>query len=249
MDTRDITPWLRGIQIELMEDGFRGFELRFSAWHSFTGESRFDIYESFDIDSEPYQSIAIRRGRLMPDAEKLIAIDSSRPPYLVAYGREWGWFARRKRPKETIVLVPNSTTVDDDVQTAIADYVHKNPGRPVGQIRVWRGVNTIGQACVRMLRAAGMNCSFRIPDHPLTPYVIDPTLSYWTAVERLTDPWNPVRYYQRWTNTWVIQDATQPLMGDGPTLNIPADEIKQLQSIPRVRAMPARVLMRFPPWR
>ena len=249
MDTRDVTPWLRGIKIELLEDGFRAFELRFSAWHSFNSDNYWDIYESFDKDTNPYESITIRRGRLLVDHERLITVNPVRPPYLVANGREAGWFARRRRPRETIVLVPNSTTVDDDVQTALADYSHKNPGRPVGQVRVWRGVDTIGQACIRLIRAAGLNCSYRLPDHPLTPYVIDPTISYWSAVNRLSDPWAPVRYYQRWSNTWVIQDAAEPLMGDGPPLGIPEDEMKHLQAIPRTRPYPARILVRFPPWR
>lgn len=249
MNGADVTGWLRGIKIELLEDGFRAFELRFSAWHSFGTGDYFDIYESFDQATAPYQSITIRKGKLLVDAQRLITVDSVRPPYLVANGRESGWFARRKRPTETIVLVPNSTTVDDDVTTALADYAHKNPGRPTGQIRVWRGVNTIGRAVEQLIRASGMNCSYRLPDHPLTPYVIDPTISYWSAANALSEPWAPVRYYQRWTNTWVMQDASDPLMGDGPPLNIPGDEMKQLQAIPRTRPYPARILMRFPPWR
>lgn len=249
MDTRPVTDWIRGVKIELLEDGFRAFELRFSAWHSFDDSNSWDIYESFDPAGDPYESITIRNGRLLVDKQRLVTVDASKPPYLVANGREAGWFARRRRPRETIVLVPNSGTVDDDVKTALADYAHKNPGRPVGQIRVWRGVNTIGQACVRLMRAAGLNCSYRLPDHPLVPFVIDPSISYWSAVERLSDPWSPVRYYQRWTNTWVIQDSTEPLMGQGPALGIPADEIKHFQAIPRTRPYPARILMRFPPWR
>jgi hypothetical protein len=248
MDGRDITSKLRGVQINLLEDGFRSFELRFSGWHNFGADNTFDVYETYD-PAEPYQFCTIRRGRLTPDAERLVTVDPKVPPYLVANGREAVWFARRKRPRETIVLVPTGPSVDDQVATALADYAHKNPGRPVGQTRVWRNTDTIGQAVRRIMNAAGVNCSFRIPDHPLTPYVLDPTISYWTAMERLTDPWAPARYYQRWTNTWVIQDATQPRMGDGPPLNIPADEVRTLQAIPRVRPLPARVLLRFPPWR
>ena len=164
MDGHDLTGWLRGIQIELLEDGFRAFELRFSAMHSFDSTNSWDIYESFDQVADPYQSVTIRNGKLLKDAERLITVDKVRPPYLVANGRESGWFARRKRPTETIVLVPNSTTVNDDVTTALADYAHKNPGRPIGQIRVWRGVNTIGRAVEQLIRASGMNCSYRLPD-------------------------------------------------------------------------------------
>ena len=248
MDYRDITSKIRSVQIELLEDGFRSFELRFSGWHNFDNSNTFDIYETYD-GTDPYQYNVIRKGRLIPDAERFIAVDPAAPPYLVANGREGVWFARRKRPRDTIVLLPRTDDVQTAIDTALADYQHKNPGRPTGTIRVWRNVNTIGRAVVRLMRAAGVNCSFRIPDHPLTPYVLDPTISYWTAMERLTNPWNPVRYYQRWTNRLVIQDATQPLMGDGPSLNVPADEIKKLQAIPRTRSMPSRILLRIPPWR
>lgn len=248
MDKRDITSKVRGVKVELLEDGFRAFELRFSGWHDFTNANTFDIYETYD-SADVYQWNTIRKGKLIPDAERLITVDPKVPPYLVANGREGVWFARRKRPRDTVVLVPRTSDVQTAVDTAIADYVHKNPGRPVGRVRVWRGCDTIGDAVKRLMRAAGVRCSFRIPDHPLTPYVLDPTISYWTAMERLTDPWNPVRYYQRWTNTWVVQDSTQPLMGDGPPLNVPADEVRKLQAIPRVRPMPARILLRIPPWR
>jgi hypothetical protein len=248
MDTRDISSKVRSVRLELLEDGFRAFELKFSGWHNFTTDNTFDIYETYD-HTDPYQWVTIRRGRLSPDSSRLVTVDPSKPPYLVATGRESVWFARRKRPRETIVLVPQSDDVQKAVETAIADYAHKNPGRPVGQTRVWSRVNTVGRACERLMNAAGVNCSFRLPDHPLTPYVLDPTISYWTAMERLTDPWAPTRYYQRWTNTWVIQDASQPLMGDGPPLNIPASDVRQVQAIPRVRPMPSRILLRFPPWR
>lgn len=248
MDNRDITPYLRRVKIELLEDGFRAFELRFTGWHNFTTDNTFDIYETYD-GAEPYQFCTIRQGRLSPDSSRMISVDPNAPPYIVANGRESVWFARRKRPRDTVVLVPNTQDVQTAVDTALADYRHKNPGRPVGTVRVWRGVNTLERAVQKLMRAAGMNVSYRIPDHPMVPYVLDPTISYWTAVERLTNPWAPVRYYQRWTNTWVIQDATMPLMGDGPPLNIPASDVRNVKAIPRVRSMPSRILLRMAPWR
>jgi hypothetical protein len=249
MDTRNVTPWVRHCSVKLLEDGFRQFELRFSAWHHFSAVSQFDIYESFDAGSDGYESILIRRGMMSPDFEPLVDVDAGRAPFLVMQGFEYAWFARRKRPRETIVLAPATDRLQEQVSTAIADYMKKYPGRPVGQVRVWRGVRTIGDAVTRLLQAAGLRCSYRLPDHEICPHVVDPTVSYWTEMERLTDPWAPVRYYNRWTNTVVIQDATQPIMGDGPPLNIPAGEIRKLQAIPRVRPTPRRVLLRIPPWR
>jgi hypothetical protein len=249
MDNRDVTGWVREANIELMEDGFRSFELTFSAWHHFDSTSTFDIFETLNPGTDAYESILIRKGQMPPDYDPVVMVDKAAPPYLKLSGKEQVWFARRKRPRETIVLVPRSADVQRSVEIALADYAHKHPGRPVGQTRVWPNVNTIGQAVVRLMRAAGVNCSYRLPDHPLTPYVLDPTISYWTAANKLADPWAPVRYYQRWTNTWVFQDATQPLMGDGPPLNIPDDEMEKIIAVPRLRAMPSRILMRFPPWR
>lgn len=249
MDGRDVTKWVRGMKVSLVENGFRAFELRFSAWHSFDKTSTFDIYESLNPATSGYQTILVRRGMMAPDLEPLVTVERDIPPYIIVTGYELAWFAQRKRPHETIVLAPSTANVQDQIQVALEDYAKQHPGRSIGQIRVWRGLRTIGDAVRALLRAAGMNVSYRLPDHPLVPYVMDPSLSYWSEAVRLTDPWAPVRYYQRWTNTLVIQDATQPIMGDGPPLNIPASEMRQLQAVPRVRATPRRVIVRIPPWR
>ena len=105
MDTRDITSKLRGVKVELLEDGFRGFELRFSGWHNFTSDNTFDIYETYD-STDPYQWNTIRKGQLSPDSSRLVTVMPPQPPYVIATGRETAWFARRKRPRTTIVLVP-----------------------------------------------------------------------------------------------------------------------------------------------
>jgi hypothetical protein len=98
------------------------------------------------------------------------------------------------------------------------------------------------------MSAARVRVQVRIPDYEMLPYVIDPTFSYWKAVEMLTDPFAPVRYYIRSTNTLVIADPTQTWMGSGSVLNLPEDAVRVLDVQPQRLRRIRRVLMRKTRW-
>ena len=243
MDTRDVTPWVRACKVEIADSSHRSFELRFSAWSAFDASNQWDIYGTYD-PAEPRQEALILRGIIPPDRQRIVRIGKGNVPYLIALGYDWVWMAKRKAPSETIVIVPGFSNVEDDVFQAI-----KNHNRPVGEYRVWRGVKTLHQAVQKLARAAGVRVSMQIPNYNFAPWVVPPELSYWKAIEKLTEPYAPVRYFNRWTNNLVIQDPSVPIMGGGNKLLIGDGAIKNMDVQPIGFTTARRVLLRVPPWR
>jgi len=243
MDTRDVTLWVRSVSWEQMDAVNRKFVIEFSSWHSFDGSNRWDIFESSD-DSNPRAEVVIRNGVVPPERTRFLSVDPARPPRISAVGYEYIWLAKRKAPTETVVLVPASRNVQEDVSLALSNY----RGDFVGTYRVWMGVRTLHDAVQRLAAAARIRVSTRIPDYPFAPFVINPRLSYWDAIKQLTDPFEPVRYYNRTTNTLVIADPTQPIMGAGSDLQIPAGVVKSLDVRPQMLRRIRRVVMRIPSW-
>lgn len=238
MDRRDVTPWITSCKVEIADSAHRSFELRFSAWHSFDSTNRWDIYGTFD-SSEPRQEALILQGIIPPDRQRIVRVGKGQVPYLVAQGYDWVWMAKRKAATETIIMVPGYTNVENDVRGAIDAY-----SGTVGEYRVWRGVATLHTAITRLGKAAGIRTSVRIPDYSFSPWVVPPELSYWKAIEKLTDPYAPVRYFARWTNTLVIQDPAMPIMGAGNKLTIGAEGIAAMDVQPLGRISTRRVLLK-----
>jgi hypothetical protein len=96
---------------------------------------------------------------------------------------------------------------------------------------------------------SGLRVSIRIPDYDMVPYVVPLKNSYWKEIMRLTDPFAPHRYYVRSTNTLVIADKQDAIMGAGSKLVIPGDVIDSLVARPTKRRRLRRVVATVPPWR
>lgn len=241
MDTRDVTPWVRSVSWEQMDAINRRFTIEFTAWHSFDETNRWDIFETAN-EADPRAEVVIRNGIVPPDRQRFISVSKDSPPSITAVGYEYIWLAKRRAPNETVILVPSTNNVEADVSKALSNY----RGEWVGTYRVWSGVTRLSTAVKRLAAAARIRTSFRIPDYDFEPYVLDPSMSYFDAIVALTDPFQPVRYYVRTTNTIVIADPAAQIMEVGSTLNIPAKVIQSFQVRPQLLRRIRRVHMRTP---
>lgn len=245
MDKRDVTKWITGVEVEQKNSIHRQFRLTFAGWHSFDETNRWDIFESYDPVGNPRAEILIRNGVIPADRQRVVAVKPGSVPTITALGYEYIWLAKRRAPAETVILVPSTRNVEQDVGLAIANY----KGGEIGAYRVWSGVRDLHTAIKRLMSAARIRVQVRIPNYELSAYVVDPSFSYWKAVEKLTDPFAPVRYYIRSTNTIVIADPTQTFMGSGTTLNLPEEAVKVLDVQPQRLRRIRRILMRKTQWR
>ena len=243
MDKRDVTPWITSVEIDQVDSIHRKFKLVFAGWHSFDESNRWDIFESYD-PANPRAEVTIRNVVIPVDRQRLVRVAAGAVPTITAEGYEYIWLAKRRAPSETIIMIPSTRNIEQDVGLAIAN--HK--GGEIGTYRVWPGVRSLHVAIKRLMSAARIRVQIRIPDYEMTAYVIDPKLSYWKAVERLTNPFAPVRYYIRSTNRIVIADPTQTFMGAGTVLNLPEEGTKILDVQPQRLRRIRRVLMRKTQW-
>lgn len=246
MDQSDVTKWIRSVDITQLDSVNRRFVLRFNAWNSFDSTNRWDIFGSYD-PSNPRDEVLIRNGIIPTDRPRMVAVaggDEPAMPTITAEGFEWVWLAKRKGPRETIIMVPSHGNVIEDVTKAIEEAQ-----REVGTYRVWTGCTTLHTAIHKLARAAGVNVSVRIPNYDLVPYVVPMENSYWQEIERLTDPYVPHRYYARPTNTLVIADKQDQIMGAGNKMILSGDVIQSLQARPKTTKRVRRVIASVPPWR
>lgn len=246
MDQRDVTSWITSLEVSQVDSIHRKFKLVFAGWHTFDESNRWDIFESYNHETNPRAEILIRNGVIPADRQRMVRVRKGEVPTITAEGYEYIWLAKRRAPAETIIMVPSTRNIDQDVGLAIANY---KGGGEIGTYRVWPGVRSLHLAVKRLMQAARIRVQVRIPDYAMTPYLINPTLSYWKAVEKLTDPFAPVRYYVRSTNTIMIADPTATLMGSGSVLNIPDGVVDLIDVQPQRLRRIRRVLMRKTTWR
>ena len=245
MDKSDVTNWIRSVTVTQMNSVDRKFVLVFNAWHSFGPSNRWDIFGSYD-PANPRQEILIRNGIIPEDRPKTVSVagvTTPQVPTITAEGYEYVWLAKRKGPRDTIIMVPAWGNVIEDVTKAI-----EQADAEVGTYRVWPGCYSLHRAVYKLARAAGLRVSIRIPDYDMVPYVVPLKNSYWREIMRLTDPYAPHRYYVRSTNTLVIADKRDAIMGAGNKLTIPGDAINHLVARPTKRRRLRRVIASSPPW-
>lgn len=242
MDQRDVTSWVKSVDVQQDDSMTRKFTIEMTAWHSFDENSRWDIFASYDKTS-PRDEILIRRGLLDPAQRKTVSLSRKSAPKITARGYEWVWLAQRKRPTETIIFVPSFGEFDAIIQQAIDNY-----SEPIGEYKVWYGIDTNREAITKLMQAAGINSSVHIPSLKLAPFIMPPTKSYWKQASDLAAPFAPLPYYVRSTNTMVFADQRDAIMGAGSKMTIPDTIVDKLDARPRYRARPTRIIVRFPPW-
>ena len=160
MDKSDVTKWVRSVEVTQMDSINRRFILKFNAWHSFTSTNRWDIFGSYS-SSNPRQEILIRNGIVPADRPRVVTVAGGATPQMptiVAEGYEYVWLAKRRGPRDTIIMVPSTGDTYDDVRQAIEEAREE-----VGTYRVWTGCSTLHEAVKKLARAAGLNVSIRIP--------------------------------------------------------------------------------------
>jgi hypothetical protein len=246
MDQSDVTDWIRSVEISQLDAINRRFLLKFNAWHSFDPTNRWDIFGSYD-SANPRDEILIRKGVVPSDRPRRVLVSGGRLPQvptITAEGFEYVWLAKRRGPRETIIMVPGWGNVVEDVTRAIDESQEE-----VATYRVWTGCSTLRQAVFKLARAAGVRVAIQIPDYPMVPYAVPKENSYWKEIERLTDPYAPHRYYVRSTNTLVIADKQDQIMGAANKMTIPGDIVESLQAIPRTTKRVRRIIASRPPWR
>jgi len=242
MDQRNVTSWVRSVEWKQNDSMTRSFTIEFTAWHLFDENSRWDVFASYD-SADPMAENVIRRGIIDPAQKQMVTLSRTTAPKVIASGHEWVWLAQRKRPRQTIIFVPSRGNVDADVKQAIANFKE-----PIGEFKVWYGMDSYQQIATKLLQATGVNASVHLPWHPTSAFVMDPKKSYYAQAIELAEPYGVFPYYVRSTNTLVLSDQRDYIMGAGSTLEIPDTIVDAIQARPKFKSRPTRVIVRFPPW-
>ena len=241
MDTRDVSPWIRSVEVDQADAVSRHFKLEFNTWMEFDVTNRWDIFGSYD-PATPRQEVMIRNGIIQNDRRRAVNVSAGNVPTVTAEGFEYVWLAKRRGPTRTIIMVPSWHRVTEDVQKAIEEYDGE-----VGIYRVWNGTYSMHRAIYKLANAAGIRVAITIPDYPLKPYVVPKESSYWQEIMRLTDPWAPHRYYIRSQNKLVIADKQDAIMGAHNKLVIPGEIVDKLNATPIITNRVRRVIVKVKP--
>ncbi len=257
MNTRDVTNWVTNVEIEHPRKTlYRQWTFRFAGWSAIEENATWDLFGSYDPAGEPRAEILSRAGILPPDRERArLVVARDQLPRLEIRGYDFVWTAQRKRPRETIVVVPSSAYIVEEVdgapvlrENSVAGALNRYEG-PVGKYRVWTHVSTIAAAVRRLGNAAGVRVQCRLPSAPMIPYVIPPEKSFWEAILDLAAPWKPKFYYRDSTRTLVIVDPLHSHYGIAGNLTVPGDAVKRITGVPIVQKRTRRILIRIPPCR
>jgi hypothetical protein len=254
MNNRDVTDWITDVEIEHHRKTlYRQWTFTFAGWSSIEEDAKWDLFGSYDPTAEPRAEILARAGVLPPDRERLrLVVAAGRMPVSRIRGYDFVWTAQRKRPRETIVVVPSSAYIVENVdgrpvlrENSVAGALERHEG-PIGKYRVWTHVRTIRDAVNRLGNAAGVRVDYRLPNENMIPYVIPPTASYWEAMLELVQAWKPEIYYRDSTNTLVFADPLHSHYSVGGALGIPAGAVVRMTGAPILRKRTRRILIRIP---
>ena len=248
MDGRDVSPWVKSVEISTEDKIDRKFTIVFSSWDQFSEANRWDIYGSYN-PSQPNQEILIRNGRIPIDRWRSVSVGVGAVPQVIGTGYDYVWLAKRKAPRKTIVMMPDRRDYQANLKKAVNDFQERNDGRPIGRYQVWPSMTNLHKALTRLAHAGGIHISIQIPNYDLAPYVVDPKFSYWAAIEELASPFAPNIYYVRQNNTLVIADRQSEVMHSSNKLTLSPKIVADLTAAPIYTRRIRRVIMRIPAWR
>lgn len=257
MNTRDVTDWITDVQIEQPRKTlYRTWTFRFAGWSAIEENATWDLFGSYDPAGEPRAEILSRAGVLPPDRERArLVVARGEMPRLQIRGYDYVWTAQRKRPRETIVVVPSSAYIVEEIdgrpvlrENSVAGALKRYEG-PIGKYRVWTQVSTIAAGVRRLGNAAGVRVQCRLPSAPMIPYVIPPANSFWDSILELVAPWKPRIYYRDSTRTLIIVDPLHAHYRIGGSLAVPGDVVTRITGAPIIRKRTRRILIRIPPCR
>lgn len=243
MNSRDVTPWVTELSItQPKRTIYRHFDITMAGWHfleQYEDGASWDVYASHD-DTDPTAEAVIRNGVIPPDRARALLIAAATVPTISLRGYDNVWLAQRRRPTDTLVVVPGAGFGDGGVEAALEKYTG-----PVGRYAVWNYAATISQAVGRLAAEAGLRVDYRLPDADLLPFVIPPDRSYWEALVELVRPWQPEIYYRRNYNTLLILDPEAPRYGIGRTLNVGKENLVRVIGLPVYRNRTRRVILKL----
>jgi hypothetical protein len=254
MNNRDVTDWITSLELEQPRRTlYRQWTFRFAAWSAIEAGARWDLFGSYDPSASPRAEILARAGASPPDRERArLVLATGRMPRLEVRGYDFVWAAQRKRPRETIVMVPSAAYIVEEVdgrpvlrENSVAAALKRYEG-PVGNYKVWTNISTIHAAVKRLAHAAGIRVRLLIPNHKMIPLVIPPTASLWEAILELVTPWKPRIYYRDSTNTLLIVDPLSKHYGTGQPLKVPAGAVAKMTGAPIRTSRTRRLLVRIP---
>jgi len=256
MNYRDVSAWVESLSWgQPTQELYREFSVTFAGWNAveeYEEGARWDIFASHD-PTDPRSECVIRAGVIPPDREGQVVVTGQEVPKVTLKGYEQFWLAQRRRPSETLVLVPGSGILYDivgghhivrenTVKSALEAY-----DQPVGRYRVLQYVNTVHEAIRRLSREAGFNVETRFQDAPLTPMVIDPEKSYWQVIDELSRSRRVRKRYRRATNTLLLVAPESDQYGIGQTLNLGSGNVVSVDGMPVRHKRIRRIIMRFRP--
>ena len=245
MDQRPVTDWIQELEIYQPEgEIYKEFSITFAGWAAvehYQAGATWDVFSSYDPD-DPRSEIEIRAGVVPPDREQLVLLEAGRIPEIRVHGYDQVWLALRRRPRDTIVVVPGSGFGEGDASAAAALEAYDGP---VGRYQVWSYLPTVHRVLERLAREAGFRVDLRFPDRSISPYVIPPERGYFDELRELTEPWGLKRYYHRSTNTLLLLDPTAPYYGIGQVLELAAKNVSRMDALPLTTRRIRRVIVRL----
>jgi hypothetical protein len=258
MNQRDVTNWVTSVDIEHPRKTlYRTWTFRFAGWSAIEEAATWDLFGSYTPGTDPRAEILSRAGVLPPDRERSrLVVARGTMPRLEIRGYDYVWTIQRRRPRETIVVVPSSAYIVEEtedgrpvlLENSVAGALKRYEG-PIGKYRVWTHVSTVSECVRRLGNAAGVRVNCRLPRAAMIPYVIPPTSSYWEAILELTEPWKPKYYYRDSDRTLNVVDPLHSHYSIGGYLEVPAGAVSRISGAPVIQKRTRRILIRIPPWR
>lgn len=239
MGGRDLTKWAESISVSQSEHTlYRQWSATLRGFVDVDLTARWDIYGSYDAET-PYSEVVMRGGVVPPDNPPTVSVDRAGVPSITLAGYDWAWMVQHITAPSTIVLAPTFA--------AARAAVVRESG-PVGRYSVVQAT-TIHGAVLALAAMAGIRVELRLPDAALAPNVLDPSQSVWDSIMGLVEPWAPVIYFRRDSNTVLIGDRLAEITLTDTVATFGDAAIRKLAVTPRRTRNLRRILVGLTPWR
>lgn len=255
MNGRDVTPWVSRLSVTNQPKViWRTFGIEFAGWSSVEEGASWNIFLGTN-PSINQQECVIRDG--VSPASMPIRSEISRDAVrTMVSGYDYVWKLSQRRPRSTLVLAGNESTVD--IRRAIdkylknggpSGYTPKTPGpHAVGRYSVVRGATDMKKAVRILANRSGVGVQVLLPNYKIQTYVVGPERTYWQAIADLVVPFAPISYFDRWTNTLWFEDSLTRRTGTARWATFNPEVIRRITATASSRSRPSRVIVRASRW-
>jgi hypothetical protein len=219
MNRRDVTKWVSSLEVRQRPwTYYREFTLTFVGWHSIERGASWDIWGGYHSAED---ELLIRQGMVPLDRLPSVTVDGKSVPTITITGYDWGYYATRMTPKQTVIFGRNNSEMCS---------ICRAQGRPLAAC-TFRKATTMHDAVASLGRLAGFTCEFAMPDYNLgshvrefptelgaVPLLVEPTMTLWDAIWRLANVFRPEVFARRSRNCMVFGDRVAPETGRGGRL-------------------------------